>query len=251
MSDAAYAAAVAYVTTRHVPETALAAAAGLSGHQFAHLAEAGVVPQPTYRVGPAGVASSIGRIGAPPGPEARGYYGPAVVHWLRRAAVLAERLPARDLGETLEQWLAADLGAALAARPDDAMAYGWSHVLRGGHPDPRALRDEVASYRDGWRDGGWAVCLRRFDGHHLVTKEIERRRIAALTEEGRRPALAPAERLAVLDAMIRLDSVLLPFAPHERPTGTPGRFIDSVAERYALPYAPRATTSESPAAHHA
>lgn len=252
MPDPAYATAVAYVTAHHTPRSALAVAAGLTERELARLAEAGVLPEPTYRIGPAGVMSAIGWIGAAPDGEA--FYGPSVIHWLRRARVLAEQVPSAGLVAALEAWLAEDLRRALAARTDEATIHGWGHLMRGGAVNADAVRGEVESYRDGWEAGGWAVCLRRFDGHHLATKEIERRRIAALTQDGTKPELPAPERLAVLDAMIRLDSVLLPFAPHERPYGTPGKFIDAVALRYDLPlpgHARRRTISDSPAAHQA
>ncbi|HEY2357659.1 MAG TPA: DUF6058 family natural product biosynthesis protein [Phenylobacterium sp.] len=228
-------AAADYVRRHCIASALLPAAVGASPEAIARLAKAGVAPQPTYRVTPTAVVSAIGQIGEiAPGEGAEDYFGIAVGPWLRRALVLAEQGEGSGLEAALLDWLAGDLVAALDARAEDALAWGWAHLTRGGRFDRGAAREEVASHWHGWMVGGWAVCLRRFDGHHLATKEIERRRIAHLTAGG--DALSANGRLALLDAMSRLDSVLLPFAPHERPTGTPGLFIDEPVRRFGLPW---------------
>lgn len=80
--------------------------------------------------------------------------------------------------------------------------------------------------------GGWAVCLRRWDGHHVVTKDLGRARIDALAQGA--DILTDAWRLKLFNAVERLDAVALPFAPYERPHGTPGKFIDATRKRYRL-----------------
>ena len=237
-----YIAATAYVRRTCVASAELAAAVGVPAARIEALAEAGVAPQPTYRITGRAVVSAIGAVGEiAEGETAAAYYGPSVAPWLRRALVLAEGRGG-GLKDPLLDWLAGDLAAALEARAEEARAFGWNHVFCGAGCDPRAVRDEVAGYWDGWMRGGWAVCLVRFDGHHLATKEIERRRMARLTQEaGPRPG--PETRLALLDAMARLDAVLLPFAPHERTGGTPGLFIDEPARRFALPWPSPARTA--------
>ena len=230
-------ASAAYVAAHCVPAAELAARVGVSPAELAGLEAAKVVPAPTYRVGRRSVISAIRALGEPED-GAEDWYGMAVVDWLRRAAVLAEQTPPGWMVETMADWLAGDLQAELQAQAADAQAFGWGHMFADGVCDRRAARAYVDGEWRGWMLGGWAVCLRRFDGRHLAVKEIERRRIAALTGEGGKALLEPDERLAGVDAMRRLDAVLLPFAPHERPHGTPGIFLDEPARRYGLPWTP-------------
>lgn len=226
---------LAYLRRHGTVGAELAAASGLGAAELSDLERAGVVPQPTYRVGEGWVESAIGHCGRPDGPPVETYYGPAVVAWLQRAAVLA-RLEAPDVRTAMLDWLARDLAEALAKAGADAEKYGWSHVLRDGRPDRALVRAEVDSYWAGWMRGGWAVCLRRFDGHHLAVKEIERRRLAAFTRDWTVADLGGPVALAVVDAMRRLDSVLMPFAPCERATGTPGLYLDRTGAQYGLPW---------------
>ncbi|MES1158329.1 MAG: DUF6058 family natural product biosynthesis protein, partial [Terricaulis silvestris] len=127
-----------------------------------------------------------------------------------------------------------DFRHALLRQAEDARTHAWSHLFDAhGVLDEPALDVEVGGLCSDWLGGGWAVCLQRWHGHHVVTKNLERARIAAMTDGGRRD-LSDAERIALLDAIARLDAVMLPFAPYERPHGTPGLFIDAMRERYRL-----------------
>ncbi|MBW8813055.1 MAG: hypothetical protein JF588_06480 [Caulobacterales bacterium] len=224
----------AYVVRTCVPEHALAAAAGVSAATLEALQAAGVVPQPTYVLGPASVRSAIAALG--PREGGRAYFGISVPPWLRLAAVLAERTPATELRAALTAWLAKDLAEALTEAREDAKRFGWSRMFRDDAVDRTAVATEAERLWPEWMGGGWAVCLRRFDGPHLVAKEVGRRRIAALTDECAKAELSPEARLEVLGAMARLDAVLLSFAPHERPNGTPGLILDATAQRYDLPW---------------
>lgn len=238
MIETEYEAAAAYVAAHCVPAGELAARVGVSPARLAELDAAKVLPAPTYRVGRRSVISAIRALGEPEA-DAAGWYGVAVVDWLRRAATLLETTPPGWLKEAMADWLAQDLRAELQAQAADAAAFGWAEMFGAdGACGLKAVRGYVDGEWRGWMLGGWAVCLRRFDGRHLAVKEIERRRIAALTGQGGKPLLEPGERLAVVDAMRRLDAVLLPFAPHERPHGTPGIFLDEPARRYGLPWTP-------------
>lgn len=242
----AYVAAVEYVAKICTPAEKLAEATGLSQGEFDRLKEAGVVPAPTYTVTARRVVSAVADLGealadadsAGVTEIGQGYFGPAVPVWLRRAAVMATGLEDGGLQARLQRWLADDMAAILEARAAEARDLGWSHVFTDGRLDPAKLQTEAQVHWEDWMNGGWAICLRQFDGHHLVTKEVERARITRLTGGGERPDLSPDERLKLIDAMSRLDAVILPFAPHERPLGTPGRFIDAPARQYGLPWAP-------------
>ena len=236
--SAAYPAAVAYIHRHCVAERDLAAAVGIPAAALQALAEAEVVPCATYRIGPQGVWSQITRLGIVDFATAEGFFAPAAIGWLRRAALLAEDTAPADLRGALEAWLAADLATALDAQHDAARAFGWGHLFEGDRCDPILALTEARSCWGDWMDGVWAVCLRRFDGHHLAVKEIERGRIARLTSGCEARALPAADRLALLDAMARLDAVLMPFAPHERADTTPGLFLDRPAAQYGLPWPP-------------
>ncbi|MBW8726238.1 MAG: hypothetical protein JF625_13910 [Inquilinus limosus] len=162
------------------------------------------------------------------------WFGAAVLPWARRAADSTQPLP--ELAMQFRQDFAADFRQALLA--SEGRRFGWTELFDvAGAIDEAAFAkaaDEI--WEESWLGGAYAVCLRRFDGRHLVTKLVERSRIRALTEEGAKPTLSPAEAEQVTAAMARLDAVLTPFAPHERPRGTPGLWIDRIAERYGLPH---------------
>ena len=105
---------------------------------------------------------------------------------------------------------------------DDAIAPDAARV---------AAWDEWAS----WIQGGYGVCLRVFTAESCVAKESLGASLkAALAEADYDPAalLADAEALAGL---------LLPFAPWQRASGTPGRTIDRLLRERRLgddrPYA--------------
>lgn len=228
--------AAAYVVRVCVPSTMLAEVCGLSKATLDRLDELSVVPGPTYRIHADSVASAIAKFGVTDRDASEAYFGPAVVSWLRGAAQFSEGEAIANLDGALKAWLADDLAQALQRRGAEAEGLGWGHLFRAGMRDRDLVYAEVKSYWAGWMTGGWAVCLRRFDGHHLATKEIERQRISRLTDAGQASGLSYQERVALFDAIDRLDAVLLPFAPHERQAGTPGRFIDAPTQRHALPW---------------
>jgi hypothetical protein len=219
-----------YVTSNCIPADELVAASGLSPAIFAALAP--VMPEPTYRMFAHGISNSVGQIGVCEGPS-QDYYGRAVPWWLRRAAEFLRDQPSINIAEAMQSWLAEDLTRVLRERAPDANRFAWGHIVdAGGAVDNLALDRAVDTLFQEWRLGGWCVCLREFDAHHLVTKESERLRIEHLTDAGRHATIDVATRHRLLDAIARLDSVMTPFAPYERPTCTPGKFIDAMVARY-------------------
>lgn len=222
----------AYIEAIATPREALAAASGLTDQELEAIEAAGALPTPTYVVFENAIRSPIATLGEPPANGGRRYYCPSVVHWVRRAKLFGvERL---DLLERLQAWFADDFAAALKSQAADARLHAWSHVFdANGELIAGAFADQVRSLCADWMNGGWAVCLRRWNGYHVVTKDLERARIGALTEDATRD-LNATERQTLFDAIERLDSVMLPFAPHERPNGTPGLFVDRMRERYGV-----------------
>jgi hypothetical protein len=94
-----------------------------------------------------------------------------------------------------------------------------------------AARDEWAS----WIQGGYGVCLRIFTAETCVAKESLGAWLKAAVAE---PDYDAAALLADVEILAGL---LLPFAPWQRPTGTPGRTIDRLLREQCLgndrPYA--------------
>jgi hypothetical protein len=233
MTDAAlYDRARAYVETTATPRAQLAAASGVSEGDLGAIEAANALPNPTYVVFSNAIRSPIRMLGEPPEDGGTAYYCPAVLSWLRRAALMRPGEP--GLSDRLHAWFTGSLRKALQAQAAEARQYAWSHLFdANGAIDDGALEQEARSLHGDWMNGGWAVCLRRWNGDHVVTKDLERARISALTQDATRD-LNAEERLQLVDAIERLDSVILPFAPHERPHGTPGLFIDRMRERYGV-----------------
>ena len=231
---ALFAASCAYVEAIATPRETLALAAGVSERDVDAIREAGALPAPTYVIFANAIHSPIRDLGLPPSDGGgRAFYCPAVLPHLRRAALMLAQ--GDDLARRLEAWLAASLTVAAREQADDAQLYAWTHLFQSdGALNDDAVQAEARQLGDDWLGGGWAVCLRRWDGRHIVTKDLERARIAALTDDGKREKLSGDERLALFDAINRLDALMLPFAPYERPHGTPGLFIDQMQTRYRL-----------------
>lgn len=221
-----------YVRRHCLTPPALAQAVGLTEQRLRDLIAARCLPGPTYGLDPSLTLRSAIRSEALAQPEE--WFGAAVLPWARRAADSTLLLP--ELATQLRQDFTADFRQALLV--SEGRNHGWTELFdAAGAIDEAAFAkalDEI--WEEHWLGGAYAVCLRRFDGHHLVTKLVERSRIRALTDEGAKPALSPAEAAEVTASMARLDAVLTPFAPHERPHGTPGLWIDRIAERYGLPH---------------
>jgi hypothetical protein len=217
----------AYVETTCTPREQIAAASGVEKATMQRLEAVGGMPAPTYTLFDGAIRSAIRELGDPPKQGGRAFYAPAVIAWLRRAALLD--------ANALRTWFAESLETALLAQAADARAHGWARLFAAdGSLDREALATEIQSLNADWLNGGWAVCLRRWNGYHVVTKDLERARVGAITADGTRETLSPNERLALQDAIERLDAVMLPFAPYERPHGTPGLYIDAMRERYAV-----------------
>ncbi|MGO1080984.1 DUF6058 family natural product biosynthesis protein [Inquilinus sp. CA228] len=222
-----------YVRRHCLTPPALAQAAGLTEDRLRELIAARCLPGPTYVLDPSLTVRSAIR-SETPAPQPEEWFGGAVLPWARRAAESTLPLPA--LADRLRQDFAADFRRALLA--SEGRAYGWTELFdaMGAIDEPALAKALDEIWEENWLGGAYAVCLRRFDSRHLVTKLVERSRIRALTEEGAKPALTAAEAAEVTSAMARLDAVITPFAPHERPHGTPGLWIDRIAERYRLPH---------------
>ena len=111
----------------------------------------------------------------------------------------------------------------------------FAACFSGDAVDSETARPAAYDEWKSWIAGGYGVCLRVFTAETCVAKESLGAWLkTAIGEPGHDAAdlLATAEQLAGL---------LLPFAPWQRPVGTPGRTIDRLLRELCLgddrPYA--------------
>ncbi|WEK04673.1 MAG: DUF6058 family natural product biosynthesis protein [Candidatus Devosia phytovorans] len=219
-----------YVERYFVRLNELAELAGTDADRIRALIAARAIPGPIYSIWPNGTFSSPigGEHNGPAEGEAQHWYHPAAAWWIRRAASLDPEYAARQF----QAKFLSDFRQALLADPYASL--GYPQAFRNGEPDDTQIDSVGIAELNDWLDGGYGVCLRIWDGHHVVTKTCRRAGILHLTEEGRKSLLSAEDRLTLLDTMEALDAVMLPFAPHQRPKGTPGLWLDTILARYAM-----------------
>jgi hypothetical protein len=206
----------------------LAEAVGVTPARAEQLVAAGCAPGPIYARGADGWWSALGAEGGPPAGEH--WYSPAAA-WGLRQAELAMRG-----GSSLAE-------AAVMSRERFAVALGdqrharlaFASCFSGDAIDRDAARAVAEDEWASWIQGGYGVCLRIFTAETCVAKESLGARLKAAIGE---PNHDTADLLAEAEALAGL---LLPFAPWQRPTGTPGRTIDRLLRELHLgddrPYA--------------
>jgi hypothetical protein len=222
----------AYVERHFIELPALAERAGTDVATVRQLIVGGVAPQPSYRIWPNGAFSSPigGAHGGEPAGLANDWHSPAAAWWIRRALGMAET--PNEIAALFAEGFVADFVSQLSALPDGHLAYPDVYV-DGVLSTEAATTLARAEWAD-WINGGYGVCLRDWSAADAIAKMLQRGRIIALTAGGTRESLSPVDRIALLDAMERLEAVMLPFAPHQRATGTPGLWIDRILLRYGL-----------------
>lgn len=211
--------------------------ANITDSFFQDLLDGHALPGPIYRLWENGsywspIGGQIGTIGS--GDPETELFSPAAIWWARRAKVLAasEDLSSRRIAPALYALFHEDF--AHAVRDDTASRYGYPDLFENGMLREERIDAVVLSEWNDWINGGYGVCLKRFDAFHLIAKTNESARIRAITDGGRKDELSPAETMDLLDALDRLDAVMLPFAPHQRPLGTPGKWVDAILAKYQL-----------------
>ncbi|UYN98407.1 MAG: hypothetical protein KIT02_10600 [Devosia sp.] len=220
--------------------------AGLSGTAISELIAAGALPGPIYSIWPNGAFYSP--IGGAHGPEPMGnaddYYAPAAIWWARRASLLDG--PAENIARKFRDIFVSEFVDAL--RQEKLGVHGYPSAYDGQRFNPgNAIVAAEAEWAD-WISGGYGVCLRYWDAPHAITKACQRGLIVSLTDEGRALSLSSETLDHVLVAMQKLEAVMLPFAPHQRPHGTPGLWIDRLLLIYGIGQEARAAGSEITAA---
>lgn len=230
-----------YVKTHFVSRDIFLAAANINDGFFEQLIGHQIIPGAIYRIWRNGAIWSPigGHVGkATLGEPESEWFSPAALWWARRAWVLAssDQLTMPQLAARLQAQFIADFTAAVQS--SDVAQHGYPDLFENDTLFVDRCAGVAASEWGDWINGGYGVCLRRFDGRHLIAKTGEAGRIKFLTDNGTKQHLSPDERLDLLDALEKLDAVMLPFAPHQRPFGTPGKWIDAIMDRYGLGHIP-------------
>lgn len=210
----------------------LAEAVGATPARVERLIVAQCAPGVIYAHGDDGWWSALGAERAAPAGEH--WYSPGAA-WGLRQAELATRggMSPEDAGIMLRDRFAEAFAVALGREP--YARHAFATCFTGEAVDREAARRAANEEWASWIAGGYGVCLRVFTAGTCVAKEALGARIkAAIDEPGHDAAtlLADAESLAGL---------ILPFAPWQRPLGTPGRTIDRLLREQCLgsdlPYA--------------
>jgi hypothetical protein len=238
-----------YLNRHFVNRADFLAAANIARSFLHDLIDAHAMPGPIYRVWHDGsMWSSIGGWIGPVREAAADsdWYSPAGIWWARGAKVLAETgANASSIAETFTDAFRADFIAAVASLP--VAKFGYAELFADGKACSERSAEMAAQEWSDWINGGYGVCLRHFDARSMVVKTSEAKRIQWITDRGRKQTLTAHEQLDLLDAMERLDAVMLPFAPHERPHGTPGLWIDEPLAKYGLGAIPLIQSTAKPA----
>lgn len=190
-----------------------------------------VIPGAIYSTWPNGAFTSVGEepTGTPKGSPTH-WYSPAALWWVRRATVLR-----RSADEIAHQFREEFVAEFIAKLPEEPFArLGYPEVYRDGAIEPQLLEAKAHAEWDDWITGGYAICLRNWSVSDVFAKVILRGRVLDITDEGRKHDLPQQRMLELIDVLAALETVMLPFAPHQRPTGTPGLWIDAILRRYRL-----------------
>jgi hypothetical protein len=195
----------------------LAEAVGAAPGRVEQLIAAKCAPGPIYAKGPDRWWSALGADDAPPAGEH--WYSPGAA-WGLRQAELATRggsSPA-EAAAMLRDRFADRFAVALGDQRYARLAF--ASCFSGDTIDPDAARAAARDEWASWIQGGYGVCLRVFTAQTCVAKESLGAWLKVAIGE---PDHDAADLLTEAEALAGL---LLPFAPWQRPTGTPGRTID-------------------------
>lgn len=210
----------------------LAEAVGVVPARVEHLIAARCAPGPIYARGAEGWWSALGSDGAAPAGEH--WYSPGAAWGLRQAelATSGGRSPAEAAAMLRDRFVDRFV---VALRHQRYARLAFPACFSGDAIDPDAARDAAQDEWASWIQGGYGVCLRVFTAETCVAKESLGAWLKAAIAE---PDYDGAALLADAEALAGL---LLPFAPWQRATGTPGRTIDRLLREQRLgddrPYA--------------
>jgi hypothetical protein len=217
-----------YLQKHFVGRAAFVRRCGGTVDQIDRLLEAKAAPGVIYSQSKDGdywsaLAGFVGASAANPSPGGSDWYAPSAVWWMRRA-ILASRddVDVQSAAILNREHFIRQFIAALRDIPHSRLNYPDCFSRHGIAEDKarEAALDEWA----GWVSGAYAVCLSSFSGGSCVRKEVNACRIRKHFE-GADPSLCldPTELFNLTE---ELASLLMPFAPFERATGTPGKAVD-------------------------
>jgi|GEM_PF-1317004 len=201
----------------------LSTAAALTASQLDELIEAECIPGIIYSYHDdegwwSALAAYRGDVGASPKANGRDFYSPAALWWIRRTMLLLRQgytpADAAKHNETHFSSRYIELAAQQSSLDDPSL-----HALAG------------SEWRS-WIAGAYAVCLRDFSADICFRKEVLGKDLKQAAK-GLKQA-TPAQQLEIIDKTQELASLLLPFAPWERPTATAGLTIDPILEKLNL-----------------
>lgn len=223
-----------YVERWFIPFSALVRRSGGTPGQVRDLLQAGATAGVVYSEDHDGtwwsaLGGFVGKM--PPAPPANGvhWYAPASIYWLRRGLLfLREGLtPPQAAAANLETFKL-QFSHALASEP--LARFNYPDAFTGQDIDPAGAQSAAAREWAAWISGAYAVCLSSFTGQSCVIKESVGRFLR--TQSDNRDKCV--SDLQMLDCVERLSAWLMPFAPSERSSGTPGIAIDRVITEMRL-----------------
>ena len=205
----------------------LAAAVGQDNRTVERLIDARCAPGAIYVLDGDVCWSALDRDdrSAPP-PGERWYSRAAAWHLRRVLAAARDGISYEQLAARIRLKFGLEFSAALEMVPGAAAAFP---ACFEGSAVRRAAAAATADREwEAWLDGGYGVCLRIFNGLTCVAKEA----IAHAMKTALESSDYDTEHMLGLGE--HLSSLILPFAPWQRPSCTPGRTIDRLLSEQDL-----------------
>lgn len=192
----------------------LASRAATSEEQVRALELARCIPATSYCVGgEMTYTSSFGTYRLPVA-ETR-YYHSDILRWVLRALDLLKTMDIEDVAKVVRAEFDDQFHAALqGAEPPwpGGADYAWNYIL----------------------DGTWGLCLKDVDVASLLTKEQARVTIRNLVRPEADHVLSAEDRLELEAALVRFETVALPFAPHEVGESCRHKELGPAIQKYGL-----------------
>ncbi len=223
-----------YTTQYFVDFDALVRRTGVSQETVDGLIDAGAAPGTIYAQSEGGdwwsaLGAYVGREETLPPDGAEHWYNPGSVWWLRRALLGMKRGQSASAAAAHNKAYFID-GFLPALENTEHASLAYPSCFDGARLVVAKARETGDAEWAAWVQGAYGVCMRRFSAQGCVEKEALRARIvAALETEGQ-----PLEDNVLFNMSERLEALVLPFAPWERPGGTPGKAIDAPLTRLGL-----------------
>lgn len=170
------------------------------------------------------LAAYIGKAPALPPSDGENFYSPAAAWGLRRAQLhLRQGATPKDSTQLEAEKFHRDFAQTIVHVEGASLAY--PNCFTNGKPQTDQITATAASEWQAWIKGAYGVCLRFFSGDTCIRKEALGARIKSHFEKD--PEDRRLSDMEIIDLCQELASLVLPFAPWERPNGTPGIAIDN------------------------